>query len=75
VARRPLMPGVEGRLTGFAQALALYRERRFEEAAERFAALAAVGDAPSRVLAERSRDLERHGAPADWEPVETLTTK
>ncbi len=75
VGRRPLPPEIEARLARFAEALALYRERRFEAAAEGFGALAAEDDPPSRILAERCRQLARHGAPADWEPVETLTSK
>lgn len=75
MGRRPLPAEAEALLAGFAEALALYRERRFEAAEEGFGALAAAGDSPSRVLADRCRHLGRHGAPADWEPVETLTTK
>lgn len=75
MAERPAPPELEERARRFVRALALYRERRFAEAAEGFAALAREGDGPAAALEERAARLARDGAPADWEPVETLTTK
>jgi adenylate cyclase len=75
MAERPAPRELEERARRFARALALYRDRRFEEAASAFEALAAEGDGPAATVAKRARHLAREGAPADWEPVETLTSK
>lgn len=75
LAARPADPELEERARRFARALALYRERRFDAAAAAFEALAAVGDGPAATVGKRARHLAREGAPADWEPVETLTSK
>jgi adenylate cyclase len=75
MAERPAPAELEERARRFARALALYRERRFEAAAAGFEALAAEGDAPAAALGKRAHRLAREGAPADWEPVETLTSK
>jgi adenylate cyclase len=75
LAARPAPPELEERARCFGEALAAYRARRFGEAAEGFEALAAEGDGPAGVLAERARRLAAEGAPEGWEPVETLTSK
>jgi adenylate cyclase len=51
----------------FAAALALYRGRRFAEAAEAFRALdGAGGDPPSRTFEARCREFLLHPPPSDW---------
>jgi adenylate cyclase len=63
--------------TGFADALALYRARRFEAAAAAFAALAArfPEDGPSRVYVERCREYVEAPPPEGWDGVYVMTTK
>lgn len=75
MAERPAPSDAEARARRFARALALYRDRRFEDADAAFAALAAAGDGPAAALGTRAHRLAREGAPADWQPVETLTSK
>ncbi|HUF78781.1 MAG TPA: adenylate/guanylate cyclase domain-containing protein, partial [Thermoanaerobaculia bacterium] len=75
MAERPAPPELEERAARFAEALAHYRSRRFEEAAAAFQALADVGDPPAAALARRAAPLATEGAPEGWEPVETLTAK
>jgi adenylate cyclase len=75
MAARPAPPEREERARRFGGALAAYRERRFDDAAEGFGALAAEGDGPAGVMAERARRLAAEGVGEDWEPVETLTSK
>jgi adenylate cyclase len=75
MAERPAPPELEDRAARFAEALAHYRSRRFEEAAAAFQALADDGDPPAAALARRAARLATEGAPEGWEPVETLTSK
>lgn len=68
----------EERVSAYAAALALYRGRRFAEAEAAFHELdggCPAGDPAAAVLAARCHRLELHGVAADWEPVETLTSK
>ena len=58
----------------FAQALALFRARRFEEAAERFAALA-ERDPVARSFADRAGELAADPPEADWDGVRNLLSK
>jgi class 3 adenylate cyclase len=62
---------------GFAVALEHYREQRFGEAEQAFAALLAVypGDGASKVYLGRSRRLAAEPPPADWDGVWRLTEK
>ncbi len=60
-------------LARFAEGLALYRARHFDEA--RGAFLASPEDAPSRVFAARCAALLATPPPADWDGVFTLDTK
>lgn len=60
-------------LSTFAQALALYRQRRFEQALGLFLSL--PGDPPSRVFAERCRALLLEPPSSEWEGVFILESK
>jgi adenylate cyclase len=77
LARRPAPPETEARATAFAEALALYRNRDFATAAEAFGTLAEEhpDDGPASVFAERSRRFAVEPPPAEWDAVETLTSK
>ena len=74
IGRPPLAATVEDRVRRFEQALQLYRQGRFDPAAELFCALATEGDAPSEVFAERCRDLAA-SPPYDWDGVYVMDTK
>ena len=58
----------------FAAGLALYRERRFEEAVEVFAKLVEE-DPVARVYLQRAKDYIADPPPADWDYVYTLLSK
>ena len=79
LAERPAPAWLEERAGRFSEAVELYRGRLFAEAAAAFRELAASAegapDGPAEVLAERAARLATEGVPADWEPVETLTSK
>jgi adenylate cyclase len=75
LAARPAPPELTERARRFGDALAAYRERRFEAAAEGFGALAAEGDGPAGAMAEGARRRAGLGGGLGWEPVETLTSK
>jgi adenylate cyclase len=60
-------------LATFAEALALYRRRRFEQALGLFLSL--PGDPPSRVFAERCRTLLHQPPSSEWEGIFVLDTK
>lgn len=75
MAERPAPSELTERARRFGDALAAYRERRFDDAAEGFEALADEGDGPAGVMAERARRLAAEGVGEGWEPVETLTSK
>lgn len=64
-------------LDGFAQALALYRERRYGEAADAFQALLErhPQDGPSAVHLERCRGYVIHPPPAEWDGAHQLASK
>ena len=64
-------------LEGFAQALALYRERRFGEALDAFAALAErhPQDGPVKVYLERCREYVIHPPAGDWDGAHQLASK
>ena len=74
IGRPPPAATVEDRVRRFEQALQLYRQGRFDPAAELFCALATEGDAPSEVFAERCRDLAA-SPPYDWDGVYVMDTK
>jgi adenylate cyclase len=63
------------RLTRFAEGVALYRAKRFEEALSVFEQNAAAGDEPSRTFAGRCRDYMATPPPADWDGSYTMLTK
>jgi len=78
LAEVPAPADDEERVRAYGAALALYRGRRFAEAEAAFRALDGTdpeGDPPAAALAARCHRLESHGVAADWEPVETLTSK
>jgi class 3 adenylate cyclase len=60
-------------LARFAEGLALYRARRFDEAQAAF--LASPEDAPSRVFASRCAALRVQPPPEGWDGVFSLATK
>jgi len=64
-------------MAGFAEALALFRERRFGAALEAFEALAArfPGDGPTAVYLERCRKHAILPPPLDWDGVYQLASK
>jgi class 3 adenylate cyclase len=70
-------PGTLELAKGFAAALEHYREQRFAEAEQAFAALLAVypGDGASKVYLGRARRLAAEPPPADWDGVWRLTEK
>lgn len=68
-------PDIAGRLKRFAEALALYRARRFEEALHAFETNASDGDEPSRVFVGRCREFMAAPPPADWDGSYTMLTK
>ena len=68
-------PDVEARMAAFAEALALYRARRFAEALRGFEANAAAGDLPSLIFAGRCREYMAAPPPPDWDGSYTMLTK
>jgi adenylate cyclase len=64
-------------LDGFADALALYRERRFGEAADAFGALVEryPQDGPSAVYLERCREYVIHPPAEGWDGAHQLASK
>lgn len=62
------------RLQAFGQALAVFRQRNFAEAARVFGSLAR-DDPVSKVFAQRARNMVATPPPADWDGVNTLSTK
>ncbi|MBI4083858.1 MAG: HAMP domain-containing protein [Candidatus Lambdaproteobacteria bacterium] len=69
-------PELRARHRRFAEALALYRARRFAEAGEAFHTLdAAGGDPPSRTFEARCRELLRQPPPPDWNGTYVPTHK
>ncbi len=78
LGRRDAMDGALAvRLAAWERAIALYLGRRWFEASEAFAALAAAAqaDGPSRVYLERSRALEARPPADDWNGVFEAETK
>jgi adenylate cyclase len=67
----PVDPAMERLLPLFAAGETAYRERRWDEAAERFAACLAIipGDPPSTTLAARSKALAHTPPPDRWDGV------
>ncbi len=63
------------RFARFAEALALLRSRTFEKAKPLFDALAAEGDAPSAVMAERCVEWMAQAPPPTWDGSYKLTTQ
>lgn len=57
----------------YEQALEAYRQRRFDEALERFSALG--DDPPSRVLAERCRSFRENPPDAAWDGTHVAREK
>jgi adenylate cyclase len=64
-------------LWGYAEALALYRARRFKQALASFEALLKQHpkDGPSRLLANRCREYIVNPPPGDWNGVYHMTVK
>jgi len=62
------------RMDVFSQALALFRDRKFEEAAALFESLADA-DPVARSFVGRAREMAEEPPPADWDGVNTLLTK
>ena len=67
-------PESRRRMEFFAEALLLFRERRFAEAAEAFERLA-TADPPARYFADRARALAADPPAGDWDGVNVLETK
>ena len=59
----------------YAAALALYRDRQFAEAAALWEPLAADGDDPAAVLAERARYFIANPPASDWDGSWVMTSK
>jgi adenylate cyclase len=59
----------------YAEALALYRSRRFTEAVAAWARLAAAGDGPAATMAERARHFAAAPPPVDWDGSWVMTSK
>ena len=72
-----LTEGAQTMLTHFAEGLAAYRRRAWEEARRDFAAALAANpnDGPCRVFLERLKQLEDNPPPADWDGVWALSEK
>ena len=68
-------PDTGKRLDHFAAGLAHYRDRRWKEAADAFAAAAAMGDAPAQVFAERCQHYRADPPPPDWDGTYVMQTK
>ena len=66
---------VAERIARFAEGVALYRTRRFEEALRVFESNAAADDEPSRTFAGRCREYQASPPPADWDGSYTMLTK
>jgi adenylate cyclase len=82
MAAEPAAPRDRQRALRFEAGLAAYRNREFLKAERLFASIVEdlVGDkggddGPARLLAERCRRLRAEPPPADWDAVETLTSK
>ena len=56
----------------FEKALALYRQRNWDQALEAFSEL---GDAPSRIYSDRIRHFKANPPPEDWDGVWAFKTK
>ncbi|MCI0546760.1 MAG: adenylate/guanylate cyclase domain-containing protein [Candidatus Rokubacteria bacterium] len=65
------------RLARYHEAVALYRDRCFDEAAARFASLAeeAPEDGPTALYRRRAAELRDHPPPRDWDGVYVARTK
>lgn len=59
----------------YAVALGLYRGRRFDDAASRWDSLAAAGDGPAAVMAERARHFATAPPSPDWDGSWIMTSK
>jgi adenylate cyclase len=72
-----LTPEAARRLARYHEGMALYRGRRWEEAAALFDELAASvpGDGPVEVYRRRSREMLEHPPPPDWSGVHVARTK
>jgi adenylate cyclase len=68
---------VSGLLTGFAEALAAYREQRWSQAAAKFERLLEEypSDGPTQVFLQRSRELTQASPSEDWDGVFVMKTK
>lgn len=67
VGRKGADPEKEELCARFAEALALFRGRRFNDAREAFRALAGLGDAPSSVYLARCDEFMQAPPPLDWD--------
>ncbi|HEX2173403.1 MAG TPA: adenylate/guanylate cyclase domain-containing protein [Dehalococcoidia bacterium] len=72
-----LAPDQERLIDVYNQGYALYRERRWMDARQRFDQALAIDptDGPSRLYADRCRDLEDDPPPVDWDGVYVLKHK
>lgn len=61
-------------MANYADGLAHWRAREFEDAAECFARSAEI-DRPASLFAARARDLAQNPPEADWDPIRTLQEK
>ena len=68
-------PETAARHVRYAEALAAYRARLFDEAASLFGALADDGDAPARTFVDRVALYAADPPPPDWDGIFTMTTK
>jgi adenylate cyclase len=61
----------------YSQGLSLYRARRWDHAASRFAAALAIrgDDGPSRAMLERCLDYKKTPPPPDWDGSYSMTSK
>ena len=68
-------PGAVERAAAYREALVSWRAQRWQEARERFSALAEKGDAPSAVFMGRVDAYEQDPPGEGWDGVFTMTTK
>ena len=67
-------PVVAKRIAAYGSALAAYRERRFDAAAQAFSGLADQ-EGPARIFLERAHAFARAEPPPEWDGITTLDVK
>ncbi len=65
----------EALATGYAEALAAYRQQQWDDALNRLAPLIASGDGPAMRLAARCREYLKEPPPDGWDGVTNMLTK